>query len=117
MKRALALLSTTVILNASVSAGEFSGTLNSQTAYGTQDHKLQHQEWLLDLEYNGELWGGDITAIARARLDTVDGLNPKNSERPSTYSTLTAPLLMVSQASYKSESSIGTSPQTMPIGD
>ena len=92
MKLSAALLSAIVALNTSALAGEFSGTLNSQTAYGTQNHELQQQEWLLDLEYNRELWGGDITAIGRVRLDTTDTLNRNNSERPSTYSSINGPL-------------------------
>jgi len=93
MKRGLALLSAIIVCTGNALAGEFSGTLNSQTAYGIRGHELQQQEWRLDLEYNGELWGGDITAIGRARFDIIDSLNRKNSDRPSTYSSINGPLI------------------------
>ena len=43
MKLSAALLSAIVVLNSNALAGELSGTLNSQTAYGTQNHELQQQ--------------------------------------------------------------------------
>jgi len=93
MKRGFAILSAIIACTSNALAGEFSGTLNSQTAYGIQSHQLQQQEWRLDLEYSGELWGGDITAIGRARFDTIDSLNRNNSDRPNTYSSLNGPLI------------------------
>ena len=73
-------------------ADDFSGILKSQTSYGTDASKVQQQEWLLDLEYNASLWGGDITAIGRLRWDTVDDLNQKGSSRPKTYSSIGGPI-------------------------
>ena len=63
MKRGLAILSAIIVCTSNALAGEFSGTLNSQTAYGIQSHELQQQEWRLDLEYSGELWAGILPRL------------------------------------------------------
>lgn len=76
--------------HSSALAGEFSGMVKSQSAYSIEVDKLQQQEWLVDLEYQGSLLGGDVTAIGRVRLDTVDDLN--HSSRPGTYSQISGPV-------------------------
>jgi hypothetical protein len=79
-----------VVVNSNAIAGDFSGVLKSQTSFSVETDKLQQQEWLLDLEYNKEVFGGDLTVIGRARLDTVDDLN--YSSIPNSYSSIGGPL-------------------------
>jgi hypothetical protein len=79
-----------VFINSNAVAGDFSGVLKSQTSFSVATDKLQQQEWLLDLEYNEEVFGGDLTIIGRARLDTVDDLN--YSSIPDSYSSVGGPL-------------------------
>ena len=75
-------------------AADYSGTLKSQTSFSTSgDSDIQQQEWLLDLEMNERLGQGELTAIARIRLDTVDDLNPTGSVPAGSYSSLGGPLL------------------------
>ena len=73
-------------------AGDFNGELKSQSAYGLDSNNLQQQEWLLDLEYTRALWGGDLTVIGRARIDTHDQLN--HSSIPATYSAARGPVVV-----------------------
>jgi hypothetical protein len=80
-----------VFINSNAVAGDFSGVLKSQTSFSVETDKLQQQEWLLDLEYNEEVFGGDLTIIGRARLDTVDDLN--YSSIPDSYSSVGGPLV------------------------
>jgi hypothetical protein len=63
----------------SVFAGDMSGILKSQTSFNSAENELQQQEWQLDIEYDTGLWGGDLTAIGRIRLDTVDDLNQSST--------------------------------------
>lgn len=93
--KTISLLASTVVLaifGNTAYAGDFSGILKSQTSYGSEADKLQQQEWLLDLEYNTSLLGGEVTAIGRLRWDTMDGLNQKGSSRPKTYSRIGGPI-------------------------
>ena len=62
-----------------VTAVDVSSMLKNHNAYGTQDNKQQQQEWLLDTEMGGELFEGDLTAIARMRWDTDGSLNSPHS--------------------------------------
>lgn len=72
-------------------AGDVSGVLKSQTAYSLETDKLQQQEWLVDLEYNRQLFDGDLTVIGRVRLNTMDDLN--HSSIPDSYSSIGGPLV------------------------
>lgn len=76
----------------STMAGDWSNLFYGQMAYGRVTDELQQQEWLLNTEYNGELWGGDITGISRVRWDTVKDLNQQGSSRPDSYSAIGGPL-------------------------
>lgn len=60
-------------------AADISGILKSQTSFNTAENELQQQEWQLDIEYDASLWGGDVKAIGRLRLDTVDDLNQSST--------------------------------------
>ncbi len=73
-------------------AGDFSGSLTGQTSYGISSNKLQQQEWVLDLEYNESLFGGDLTAIGRVRWDSNDELNKQDANRTDNYSSIGGPL-------------------------
>jgi hypothetical protein len=70
-------------------AGDVSGILKSQTSINTAENELQQQEWQLDIEYDTGLWGGDLKAIWRIRLDTVDDLN--QSSTADTFSAVAKP--------------------------
>ncbi len=70
-------------------AGDASGILKSQTSFNTAENELQQQEWQLDMEYDTGLWGGDLNAIGRIRLDTVDDLN--QSSTADTFSAVAKP--------------------------
>jgi hypothetical protein len=70
-------------------AGDVSGILKSQTSINTAENELQQQEWQLDIEYDTGLWGGDLKAIGRIRLDTVDDLN--QSSTADTFSAVAKP--------------------------
>ena len=70
-------------------AGDVSGILKSQTSFNTTESELQQQEWQLDIEYDTGLWGGDLKAIGRIRLDTVDDLN--QSSTADTFSAVAKP--------------------------
>lgn len=67
-----------------------SGLITSQTAYNINSGKFEQQEWQLDWELDAALWGGDLTAISRVRIDTLDDLN--QTETPSTFSDIGSPL-------------------------
>ncbi|NIB40571.1 hypothetical protein HBA55_13300 [Pseudomaricurvus alkylphenolicus] len=79
-----------LVLSSTAYAAEFSGILKSQTSYGLDSHELQQQEWLLDVEFNRELWDGELTLIGRLRWDSVDDLN--HSDRPDNYSEIGKPI-------------------------
>jgi hypothetical protein len=70
-------------------AADVSGILKSQTSINTAENELQQQEWQLDIEYDTGLWGGDLKAIGRIRLDTVDDLN--QSSTADTFSAVAKP--------------------------
>jgi hypothetical protein len=72
-------------------AGDVSGVLKSQTSFNTAENQLQQQEWQLDIEYDTGLWGGDLKAIGRIRLDTVDDLN--QSSTADTFSAVAKPFV------------------------
>jgi hypothetical protein len=63
--------------------------LKSQTSFNTAENEIQQQEWQLDVEYDTELWGGDLKAIGRLRVDTVDDLN--QSSTADTFSAAAKP--------------------------
>jgi hypothetical protein len=71
-------------------ASDVSGILKSQTSFNTAENELQQQEWQLDIEYDKGLWGGDLKAIGRLRIDTVDDLN--QSSTADTYSSVAKPI-------------------------
>ena len=73
---------------------QWSTTLHSQTAYHMESNHLSQQEWVLDTEWSRELGAGNMTAIFRLRLDTVDDLNDEDYGVPHTYSTLGGPIFM-----------------------
>ena len=75
--------------SSSTFAGDVSGILKSQTSFNTAESELQQQEWQLDIEYDTGLWGGDLKAIGRIRLDTVDDLN--QSSTADTFSAAAKP--------------------------
>ena len=75
--------------SSSAFAGDVSGILKSQTSFNTAESELQQQEWQLDIEYDTGLWGGDLKAIGRIRLDTVDDLN--QSSTADTFSAVAKP--------------------------
>ena len=75
--------------SSSTFAGDVSGILKSQTSFNTAESELQQQEWQLDIEYDTGLWGGDLKAIGRIRLDTVDDLN--QSSTADTFSAVAKP--------------------------
>ncbi len=81
------------LLSQNTLAAEISGLLKSQTSVNLQGAGVQQQEWLLDLEYNDALGEGELTAIGRLRLDTVNDLNHSQSARPDNYSATGGPLL------------------------
>jgi hypothetical protein len=74
----------------SIYAADFSGMLKSQTSFNTAESELQQQEWQLDIEYDTGLWGGDLKAIGRLRLDKVHDLN--QSSTTDTFSTVAKPV-------------------------
>lgn len=87
---ALAFASALLSLSSSSTfAGDVSGILKSQTSFNTAESELQQQEWQLDIEYDTGLWGGDLKAIGRIRLDTVDDLN--QSSTADTFSAAAKP--------------------------
>jgi hypothetical protein len=87
---ALAFASALLTFNStSIYAADFSGMLKSQTSFNTAESELQQQEWQLDIEYDTGLWGGDLKAIGRLRLDKVDDLN--QSSTTDTFSTVAKP--------------------------
>lgn len=87
---ALAFASALLSLSSSSAfAGDVSGILKSQTSFNTAESELQQQEWQLDIEYDTGLWGGDLKAIGRIRLDTVDDLN--QSSTADTFSAAAKP--------------------------
>lgn len=77
---------------AGYAAADVSALMKGQTSYGFDANRVQQQEWLFDVEVNESLWGGDLTAITRLRLDTVDDLNQQGSSRPETYSSIGGPV-------------------------
>jgi hypothetical protein len=70
-------------------AGDMSGILKSQTSFNIAKSKLQQQEWQLDIEYDMGWWRGDVKAIGRLRIDTVNDLN--QSSTADTFSAVTKP--------------------------
>ncbi|MFQ3199201.1 MAG: hypothetical protein ACI81A_002935, partial [Paraglaciecola sp.] len=87
---ALAFASGLLSLSASSAfAEDVSGILKSQTSFNSAKNELQQQEWQLDIEYDTGLWGGDLKAIGRIRLDTVDDLN--QSSTADTFSAVAKP--------------------------
>lgn len=87
------LLITQTPVFANDSVGQWSGLLKTQTGYSLEPEQIQQQEWLLDVEYNRPVGQGELTAIARMRLDLVDDLNQADSDVPDTYSSIGKPLL------------------------
>jgi hypothetical protein len=71
-------------------AADLSASVKGQSAYGTETDQLQQQEWLFDIEYHDALWQGEVTAITRLRVDTVDDLNL--TERADSYSSIGGPV-------------------------
>lgn len=66
-----------------VSALSLGGMIKSEVAYSHLNHHWQKQMSELELELNDRLAAGDLTFIARARLDGQQQLNPPNT--PNTH--------------------------------
>jgi len=77
-------------LTSTAFAVEVSGMLKNQTAYGTAEETLQQQEWLLDAEFNRELYQGDLTAITRVRWDSDSSLNSSQTSSDDSFSNESA---------------------------
>lgn len=74
-----------------VNHADFSGMVKSQSAIATNSGNTQQQEWLLDLEYQGSFFGGDLTAIGRVRFDTDNDLNRR--DRAGSFSSINGPIV------------------------